>query len=149
MVDLNLVRPYTQVDRAAAEALLGDARPLDAPESHVHVADDGIALWLDPPVGGDEPYLGPVLCPAGPGRRFYELVLACAKDALQRGYRRGYFKIKDPALLRVLQATFRIEPVAAGWLPESGRPAEWDVHVDLVDAIEQLRGVIQRLGGTA
>ena len=49
------VRPYEPSDRATAAALLGDARPLDAPRSHIHLAGagavDSLALWLEPPAG--------------------------------------------------------------------------------------------------
>jgi hypothetical protein len=142
-------RPYTPADRAAAVVLLGDARPLDSPASHTHVsgvgAVDSLALWIEPAPGVDEPYLGPVITPDGPGLAFYELVLACAADAISRGYRRGYFTIKDSGLLRQLQRTFRIDPVAVGWDPVSGAASEWEVHVDLPDATEQLRNAMLQL----
>ena len=83
----------------------------------------------------------------GPGRVFYELALACANDAIARGYDRGYFTIKDHGLLRLLQRTFRIDPVAVGWEPEGGSPSEWEVHVDLRDAVEQLRSLIGSFRG--
>ena len=144
------VRPYAPADRAASAALLGDARPLDAPRSHAHLAGagavDSLALWLEPPAGVAEAYLGPVITPAPPkAGAFYELVLACANDASERGYERGYFTIKDAGLLRLLKRTFRIDPVATGWEPEGGSPSEWEVHVDLRDAVAQLHSVIQRL----
>ena len=146
-------RGYAPADRDVASALLGDSRPLDAAGTHVHLsgeqAVDGLALWLEPPVGVDEAYLGPVIAPGiGPSRRFYELVFACANDALAHGYERGYFTIKNRGLLHLLERTFRIDPVAVGWEPNTGAAQQWEVHVDLTDAVEQLRNVLERLTGT-
>ena len=139
-------------DREAASALLGDIRPLDAPGCHTFVfgaaSPTGAAVWIEPPGASDEAYLGPVLTLDGPpSRPFYGLVLACADDALALGFKRAYFTIKDSSLLRLLQRTFRIDPVATGWEPLSGAPSEWEVHVDLPDAIQQLRQVIDQLDG--
>lgn len=147
-------RGYTPADRDVASALLGDGRPLDAAGTHVYLsgegAVDGLALWLEPPASVDEAYLGPVIAPgSGPSRQFYELVFACANDALAHGYERGYFTIKDRGLLRLLERTFRIDPVAVGWDPEGGTAREWEVHVEVRDAIEQLRNVVERLGGSS
>jgi len=142
-------RPYAPADREAASALIGDIRPLSQPGCHAHVwggegVVDGVALWMEPPPGLDEAYLGPVVATGviSHGERFYELVLACATDALDRGYERGYFTIKDRALWRTLTIMFRIEPVPTGWETEGVQPREWEVHVELPDAIEQLRHIL-------
>ncbi len=146
-------RPYTPADHEAASALIGDVRPLGMAGCHAHLsggegAVDGVALWLEPPPGSEEAYLGPVVAPGiRLGLRYYELVLACANDALDRGYRRGYFTIKGRGALRDLTDAFRVEPVATGWETEGDRAREWEVHVDLPDAIEQLRNIIRLLDG--
>jgi hypothetical protein len=137
-------------DREAASALLEDVRPLDASGCHVVVAGEplvtGVAVWLDPPPGGDEACLGPVMVSEGrPSLSFYQLVLACTEEARAAGYARGAFTIKDRGMLRLLRLTFRIDPVPTGWEPEGGSAREWEVHVDLQDAVEQLRGVIAAL----
>ncbi len=147
----NAAQPYRPADRKAASALLGDPRPFNAPGSHAHLsgepAVDGLALWLEPPTGAGEAYLGPVIAP-DIGLRFYELVLACANDAIARGYLHGYFTVKDPRLEKLLRLTFRINPIASGWQPLTGTATQWEVHVELPDAIEQLRDVLARLGGS-
>jgi hypothetical protein len=147
------VRPITPEDREAAEALLGDVRPFSALDSHIHVAGeaaiDSLALWLDPAPGSDEAYLGSVITPsAEPDEHFYELVLVCAEDALGRGLHRAYFAVKDRALLRTLQSTFKIDPIETGWEPLTGTPSEWEVHVDLRDAAQQLREVLSSASGS-
>jgi hypothetical protein len=152
---ISVVRPYREADRAATLAFLGDGRAIDAPRNHVFLSGgdtpDGVALWAEPPERSAEPpHLGAVVTnAAGTNARFYDLVLACARDALDRGYERGSFTIKNRGLLRVLQATFRIEPVAVGWEAEGRMPAEWEVRVDLRDAVDQLDDVIDALRGTA
>jgi hypothetical protein len=143
-------RAYAPADREAAAAALGDARPLDSPRVHAHVAEEGpaggIALWAEPrgrPGRAGLPVLGPVLAPGEiAGRRFYALVLACAEDALTRGHRRGSFTLKDERLLRVIEDTFRVEPREAGWAPVTGEAVAWEIEVDLRDAVEQLRAVL-------
>lgn len=145
-------RPVTDAERGRAAAVLGDARALASPRSHAHVAEEGpgrgVALWLEPPPGGEEGCLGTVLVPPGPSPRlFYDLALACARDALSRGVRRGYFTLKDAALLARIQRDFEVEPQAAGWEPVTGRPVAWEIHVDVEDAVRQLERALARLTG--
>jgi hypothetical protein len=153
-VHLAVLRPFEAADAEAARALIGDIRPLRAAGGHAVVSTkdgvlDGVALWFEPPAGSEEAYLGPVIAPGvSPGLRFYEMVLMCARDAAGLGYLQGFFTVKDRGLLRMLTQAFRISPVATGWETEGGMPREWEVHVDLTDAIEQLREMISVLGGT-
>jgi hypothetical protein len=149
------IRPYRKQDRAAVLALVQDARAIDSPSARVQVADDrgvvAAALWVRPDAGND-PYLASVLLPADGGaappepkgpterwRQAYQLVAACAEEALAEGFTRGHLVLVSEALVRHVQRdfTFPIEP--AGWHPETGEPALWRIDVDLADALEQLR----------
>lgn len=140
------MRPIEDGDRQRAAATLGDAAVLDAGDTHVIVgpggADDGVAVWREA-APGEEPELGSVVVPATAGRRrLYELALACATDARTRGYRRAHFRVLDGRLLAQLQRDFAIEARPRGWEPNTGRPVEWEIEVDLDDAIGQLGRVL-------
>jgi hypothetical protein len=143
------VRTIQETERAQAAALLGESRSLDSKRVRALVHEQGpaagLALWVEP-AGGGEPLLGAVITPAGAGATFYELALACAEDALARGHRSASFRVKDALLLHEVQRTFHVEPVASGWTPRTGEPSEWDIRVDLPDAIGQLRAVLRRAG---
>lgn len=139
------IRRATAADRSALLERLGDARAIDQATHRVHVAasgaEEGVAIWMEPGPGGD-PYLGSVKAPAGDRKLFYQLVRACAQDALDQGYRRAFFTVRDHRLISRIQRDFDVDPVAIGWDADSGDPVEWEVHVDLDDALGQLRRVI-------
>lgn len=143
---MNATRPYRESDRERAVALLGDARSLQAPGGHAHVSDggvdDGIVVWYEP-AANEEPYLGAVILPAGALRqRFYRLVLACAEDALARGFARGRFHVRDERLLTRIQRDFTVDARPSGWEANTGRAVEWEIVVELEDAVRQLRRVV-------
>ena len=147
---MNQTRPYRESDRQRAAAVLGDAAFLQAAGSHAHVsesgADDGIAVWREP-AGAEEPYLGAVIVPAGaPRQRFYRLVLACAEDAQGRGFTRARFRLKDARLLARLRRDFTVDPRPCGREPNTGRPVEWEIVVELADALRQLARVLRPFG---
>lgn len=139
------VRPYEERDRDDVLAVLGDARAIDSPCNRLFVASHspsaGVAVWVKPDAG-EEGYLGAVETPAGGWKLFYQLVAAACEDAIAQGFRRGYFTVLDDKLLRRLERTFDIHPEACGWEPNTGRPVQWEVHVDLTDALRQLQAVI-------
>ena len=134
-------RPYKPSERTAAIEALGDARAVDQTSHRIVVADAGpaagIALWTEPGPGG-EPYLGDVKLPGAARRLFYQLIEACAQDALDRGYEHASLTVHDATLLSLIQDDFTIEPQPTAWDPDSGQPAGWEVRVDLQDALVQL-----------
>lgn len=139
-------RPLEDADRGQAAAILGDERALDAPDTHVFVAatgaDDGIAVWRES-APGEEPELGSVIVPPAAGReQLYQLALACAMDARSQGYTRAHFRVLDGRLLAQLRRDFNIDSRARGWEPNTGRPVEWEIEVELEDAIRQLGRVV-------
>ena len=143
---MNGTRPYRESDRERAAILLDDGRALDVPGRHAHVSDggpdDGIAVRYEP-AAEEEPYLGAVIVPPGaPRQRFYRLVLACAEDALARGFARGRFHVQDGRLLVRLRRDFTVDARACGWEANTGRPVEWEVVVELEDALRQLGLVV-------
>ncbi len=135
-------RPYEQSDRTAAIEELGDARAVDQTSHRIVTADAGaaagIALWIEPGRGG-EAYLGEVKLPGDDRRLFYQLIEACARDALDRGYQHASFTVHDARLLSLIQRDFSVEPQPAAWDPDSGQAASWEIRVDLQDALVQLR----------
>ena len=135
-------RPYEPSDRTAAIDTLGDARAVDQTSHRIVTAKAGaaagIALWIEPGPGG-EPYLGEVKLPDDDRRLFYQLIEACAKDALDRGHEYAWFTVHDARLLSLIQRDFNVEPRPAAWDPVSGRVASWDIRVELQDALAQLR----------
>jgi len=140
-------RRYTAADRSAAIDQLGDRRAVDQAAHRLHVAEGGpaagVALWVEPLPGRDsEALLGTVKVAVEDRRLFYQLVAACAQDALDRGFERARFTVRDRRLLLRIQRDFIIEPQAIGRDPETGEAVEWEVSVDLQDALEQLEGAI-------
>lgn len=134
------VRPYEPRDRDLALALLKDPRAVDSPGHRIVVAEgtEGLALWLKPDAG-EEGELASVLTPTGDRRLFYELAAAACRDAIDHGLTRGSFTIHDEQLLHRLQRDFRIDPTPSGWEPNTEHAVQWDVHVDLRDALQQLK----------
>lgn len=148
------IRPFREEDRAQALAFLEDARAIDSPGHRVHVAEGeagavkGVALWVKPDAG-EEGYLGLVAVGA-PGRwdLFYRLVAAAAQDALDQGFRRGFFVVPNKGLLARIQRDFDVEPQPSGRDPVTGEPAQWRIHVDLEDALRQLERAVERASRT-
>ncbi len=138
-------RPYETSDRASAIEQLGDARAVDQVSHRIHTAESGpaagVAVWVEPGPGG-EPYLGAVKVPSDDRQLFYQLIEACAQDALDRGYQHASFTVHDARLLSLIRRDFTVEATPAGWDPESGQPVQWDIRVDLQDALEQLQRVL-------
>lgn len=139
------VRRPTAADRSALIEHLGGARDVDQASHRIHVAADGagqgVALWVEPGPGG-EPLLGTVKAAPQDRTLFYQLIEACARDALDRGYERASFVVRDARLLSRIRRDFDVAPQAIGWHPDSGEPVEWEVLVELEDALAQLRRVI-------
>ncbi len=139
-------RPFRPEDRAPAIAQLGDARAVDQVSHRIHTATGGpaagVAVWVEPGPGG-EPYLGEVKLPNDDRHLFFQLIEACARDAIERGYQHATFTVHDARLLSLIQRTFTVEAIPAGWDPESGQPVQWDIRVDLQDALEQLQRVLR------
>ena len=135
-------RPYEPSDRAAAIDALGDARAIDQASHRVVTAEAGaaagIALWIEPGPGG-EPHLGEVKLPGDDQRLFYQLIEACAQDALDRGYEHASFTVHDAGLLALIERDFIVEPQPSAWDAASGRAVSWEVRVELRDALAQLR----------
>jgi hypothetical protein len=139
-------RPLEPRDRERALDLLGDARTLDSPSSRIHVLEDegvvsGAAVVSLPDVG-DEAQLGAIaLETPGDLNAVYRLAAACARDALAAGFRRGTFILLDHRLLDLLRRDFTIDARPSGWDPVTARPLQWEVTVDLDDALAQLARV--------
>ena len=138
-------RPYETSDRASAIEQLGDARAVDQTSHRIVMAAAGaaagIALWIEPGPGGD-PYLGEVKLSGDDRHLFYQLIEACAQDALDRGYQHASFTVHDAQLLSLIRRDFTVEATPAGWDAENGRPVQWDIRVELRDALEQLQRVL-------
>ena len=134
-------RPFEPSDRTAAIDALGDARGVDQTSHQIVTADAGpaagIALWIEPGPGG-EAYLGDVRLPGNNRRLFYQLIEACAQDAVDRGHEHASFTVYDARLLSLIQRTFAMAPQPTAWDPDSGQAASWEVRVDLQDALTQL-----------
>ena len=139
-------RPYRPTDRTSAIAQLGDARAVDQVSHRIHTAEGGpavgVAVWVEPGPGG-EPYLGAVKLPSDNRRLFYQLIEACAQDALDRGYQHASFTVHEAQLLSLIRRDFTVEATPAGWDAENGRPVQWDIRVELQDALEQLQRVLR------
>ena len=135
-------KPYEPSDRAAAIDALGDSRAVDQTSHRIVTAKAGaaagLALWMEPGPGG-EPYLGEVKPPRDDRRLFYQLIEACAQDALDRGHQHASFTVHDARLLSLIQRDFNVEPQPSAWEPDSGQAASWEIRVDLQDALVQLR----------
>ncbi len=138
-------RPYKTSDRADAIAQLGDARAIDQASHHVHTATGGpaagVAIWVEPGPGG-EPSLGNVKLPGHNRRLFYQLINACAQDALKRGFAHASFIVQDARLLSLIQRDFTVEAEPSAWDAGNGDPVQWEIRVGLEDALRQLRSVL-------
>ena len=124
---------------------LGDVRAIDQASHHVHTAAggpaEGLAIWTEPGPGG-EPHLGDVYLPSDDRQLFYQLIKACARDALTRGYEHASFTVRDTRLLSLIQRDFTVEAKPSAWDAGTGAPARWEIRVELEDALQQLRGVL-------
>ena len=152
-----MIRPYRSEDRARVRELLGVDPVVEAAGGlRVQVAEEvgtGVlgAVVYRLPEGGGDAQLGAVVS-ALPERWdvFYGLVRATAVDALSAGHKTAVFTVRDRRLLDKIAGDFRVAPEPCGWEPsttdERGAPVEWQVEVDLVDALAQLDAVLLRLG---
>lgn len=138
-------RPYQTLDRAEAIAQLGDTRAIDQAAHHVHTAEggpaDGVAIWIEPGPGS-EPYLGNVKLPGDNRQLFYQLIKACAQDARKRGYAHASFTVRDARLLSLIQRNFTVEAKPSAWDADTSDPVQWEIRVELEDALQQLRSVL-------
>ena len=138
-------RPYEPSDRAAAIDALGNSRAVDQTSHRIVTAKAGAAAGIAPWFErgpGREPSLGWVKLPGDDRRLFYQLIEACAQDALDRSYQHASFTVHDARLLSLIQHTFTVEPQPAAWGPDSGQATSWEIRVDLQDALAQLRRVL-------
>jgi len=135
-------RPYEPSDRAAAVDALGDTRAVDQTSHRIVTAEAGanagVAIWIEPGPGG-EPHLGEVKLPVDDRRLFYQLIQACAQDALDCGFQHASFTVHNARLLALIERDFIVEPRPAAWDADTGQALSWDVRVDLRDALAQLR----------
>jgi len=141
-----VVRPYRGEDLSAVRGLLGDERALALAGARAHVAAGepraGLAVWVEP--AGEEGLLALAATDArfvspGNGRRLlYELASACAREALARGVRRGRFVLRDARLRDAIERDFAVEAEARAVDPQSGEAVEWEVRVDVADAVRLL-----------
>jgi hypothetical protein len=134
-------RPYRPEDRPRALQVLKDHRAIDSPTNRILITHEaahnqGLALWTKPDAG-DTGCLATLHAPEN-RRLFYHLALAACNQAIHAGLTRGTFTIHDQRLLDRLQRDFSIQPVPQGRHPNTGRPVEWTVDVDLHDARRQL-----------
>ena len=138
-------RPYKTSDRHEAIKQLGDARVIDQASHHVHTAEygptGGVTVWVEPGPGG-EPYLGDVKLPADNRRLFYQLIKACARDAIARGYEYASFTVRDARLLSLIHRDFKVDAEPSAWHAGTGDPVQWEIRVEMEDALRQLRSVL-------
>ena len=140
---ISSIRPYEPADRAAALALL-DTRALDDDAHRILVSDDvkGLALWVRPQAG-DLAYLGPIITTTLDRRLFYELVRACALDAIDVGFKRAYFVMNDARLVARIRRDFTVTVTVYARNGKMQEPTSWRIEVDLEDALAQLEAVLR------
>jgi len=134
-----------------------EEKTVDQDCTHIHIAKDdngkiiGGAVWMKP-TEGDEAELmcivteqgnfcNTLLNPTGSFSTYYKLIVACIEDALAQGMTKGVFTIRNKTLIGTLKKTFNIKPIVRGVNLGEG-DNEWEVHVDLEDALTQVKGVI-------
>ena len=140
------VRRYQPADRSRALDRLGDGRVIDSPSNRLHVAEEGselvgLSVWLRPDAGGEGELGALILSDPTRLRLMYQIAAAACQDAIDQGMTTGRFTIKDRLLLDRLQRDFTIDPQPSGRDPGTGRTVEWEVRVDLRDALQQLARV--------
>ena len=134
------IRPYRPTDDV--DDLVGDRAALTIAYNHAHVAQGfatitGLAIWHEPESGAPNG-LFISLRSGGTPADMYALVEACVEDAIARGHTQATFTIYRRALLQQLQRDFTISAIVTGRRQRRGA-VEWDVTVDLADALDQLQ----------
>jgi hypothetical protein len=82
------------------------------------------------------------MLPSDNRRLFYQLVNACARDAIARGYKHASFTVRDARLLSLIQRDFTVQAEPSAWDAGSGEPVQWEIRVELEDALQQLGSVL-------
>ena len=132
-------RPYEPADRTAALALGIRAAGLDQANHHTFISDDGTgaALWVHP-IAGEIAHLGPVVTKPPNRALFYQLVRACALDALDAGFKKAEFEVRNPRLLSIIRRDFTVTVEVYGRNGRTQQPTSWRIEVDIADALRQL-----------
>ncbi len=140
------IRAYDAGRDGVAARLVAGAEALASRGNLVYVHVDGPQQGLavfSVPDAGETARLGLVYTPPGaPLARFYRLVRFGVDELIALGFKKGRFEVRDAALLRRLQRTFRITAQPFGRDPLTGAPVSWSVEVDLEDALAQLGAVV-------
>lgn len=152
--EASAIRPYGSDDLASVRALFGDDRAVlqEGHRAHVaaHDARAGVAVWIETVdrrgllalVATDARRVSP-----NNGRRlFYELALACAREALGRGVTTGRFTLRDARVRDMIEKDFDVVARGAGRDPETGVEVEWEVEVEVATAVRQLEGRLRDRG---
>lgn len=143
-------RPAAPADAAAIAELVGDDLALQGGRRvHVSAADarQGLGMWIES--GAGQGLLTLVVTNArrlsvNNGRRlFYELSLACAREALTRGVLRGRFVLHDERLVKMVTRDFDVEAVVTGRDGDTRLPVEWTVDVDVAEQVRALERVLR------
>ncbi len=154
------IRPYDNTrDRASLLTWAVNKQSLDSPTNRILVLDElndagkptgllaGFVFWTRPDAG-DEAYLGAVNVAMVQGsfaqrrRAFYELIRAAVQDIIADGFTRGFFSLFDERLLAQVDRDFNINSLPSARHPTTGQPVQWDIHVNLADALDQLNTII-------
>jgi len=140
------VRPYGSDDLVSVAGLVGDERAVEQERHRAHVAAHdaraGVAVWIE--TSDRQGVLSlvatdPRLVSANNARRlFYELALACARDALGRGVERGRFTLRDARVVAMVEKDFNVVARGVGRNPRTGVEVGWEVVVDVATVVRQL-----------
>lgn len=136
-----VIQPYEATDLDAAVALGIDSRGVDDSGMHLHVAKkDGAVVGVGVLLADSqsEAYLAFIGTKVRDWPLMFQLAAACCQDAIDQGHIRGYFVIKSATLLERVKAEFDIKVEVRGRHPGNQEAAEWEIHVDLADAMVQL-----------
>jgi hypothetical protein len=139
------VRPIRPDDRARALALLGDARAIDSPGSHVQVVEEdgrvvGAGVGIAP--RGSEGILGAIIT-EDPRRMdlFHQLLTALVERAIEHGYQFGRATVRRRSLVRRVEQAYGLTAEPFGRDPRTREPTSWTFRVDLPTFLEQLRSM--------